>query len=441
MTGFADSIYGNPSTVNPWLKRTVATAAQLVLLPVDWASIAPQPPPSGTDPSDPSNPAYNWGTLDQTVRATSAHGLTVAFTVAGGGGPAWADGPNRPPSETPGTWRPSAAAFGAFAKAVARRYSGSFNPGGGVLPHVRYFEAWSEPNLDGHLAPQWIQVNRQWIAESPIIYRGLLNAFYAGVKSVNPANMVITGGTAPFGDPPGGGRMAPAEFVRELLCLHGQGLAPERCPDPAHFDILGHHPYSIGGPWWRAINADEASVPDIWKLTRPLAVAERTGRLLPRGYKPVWATEYEWESSPPDPGAVPIMKRARWIEESFYVLWRQGVDAIAWFLLADEPPIPSYATTYQSGMYYANGRVKPALEGFRFPFVIERAGRGRVILWGTSPVAGRVLVQRRAGRTWGTVATFAVRAHGIFTRTISISGRPLMRARVGGETSLTWSAP
>ena len=59
-------------------------------LPVSWASIAPQRP-SG-DPTNPANPAYNWGGLDQAVRGAAAHRLTVAFTIAGGGGAPWADG-------------------------------------------------------------------------------------------------------------------------------------------------------------------------------------------------------------------------------------------------------------------------------------------------------------------------------------------------------------
>ena len=42
----------------------------------------------------------------------------------------------------------------------------------------------------------------------------MLNAFYAGVRSVSSRALVVTAGTAPFGDPRRGGtRMAPALFV------------------------------------------------------------------------------------------------------------------------------------------------------------------------------------------------------------------------------------
>ena len=436
MTGFADGIYENPATANVWFDRTVAAGARFVLLPVDWASVSPAQPPAG---SGPSNPAYNWGTLDQAVRAATAHGLTVAFTVAGGGGgPAWADGPHRPRGVQPGTWRPNAQALGAFAQVLARRYSGSFNPGTGTLPHVRYYQGWSEPNLDNHLTPQWSRVRHHWVAESPIIYRGLLNAFYAGVKSVDRSDVVITGGTAPFGDTPGGKRVPPAEFVRDMLCLHGHGLTPQRCPDPAHFDILAHHPYALGAPGIHAFNADDASVPDIGRLTRALHKAERTGRVLPAGRKRVWVTEFSWDSNPPDPQGVPALTRARWMDEAFYILWRQGVEAIAWFELADAPPVPSYASTYQAGIYLLGGARKPDFEAFRFPFVVEPAANGRKVVWGISPDSGTVNVQRRQGSRWLTFASFNVKAHGVFTRTVSLPGRPLTRAQVGGETSLAW---
>jgi hypothetical protein len=341
----------------------------------------------------------------------------------------------------PGAWRPNPTAFGAFVKAVARRYSGTFNPGTGTLPRVRYYQAWSEPNLPNHLSPQWVRVRRQWVAESPIIYRGLLNAFYAAVKSVNRADLVITGGTAPFGDKPGGQRVPPVVFLRGLLCLGGEQLKLQRCPDPAHFDILAHHPYEIGSPTLPAFDANDVSVPDLYKLTRPLGIAERTGRVLPRGHKRLWVTEFSYDSDPPNPHGVPVHELADWTEETFYLLWRQGVDTITWFLIVDQPPIPNYGSSYQSGVYYLNGRPKPSFEAFRFPFVVEPSGPGRVVLWGIAPDAGTVEVQRLQSGRWTTVTTFRRRARAIFTRTVGLGGRPLMRAVVGGEISLEWRAP
>jgi len=65
----------------------------------------------------------------------------------------------------------------------------------------------------------------------------MLNAFYAGIKSVSKSDKVLTGGTAPYGDLPGGARVPPATFWQTLLCLRGHALRKAACPDPAHFDI------------------------------------------------------------------------------------------------------------------------------------------------------------------------------------------------------------
>jgi hypothetical protein len=442
MTGFSDGIWDNPATANFWFNRADAAGAQLALVGVDWYGVSPIRPSKASDPTDPANPAYHWGTIDQTVRNAVAHGLTVAFTIAGGGGgPPWADGPHRPRWAQPGTWNPNAKLFAQFMKAVARRYSGRFTPSGqsSPLPHVRYYQPWSEPNLYNHLTPQWVRTRGHWVAQSAIIYRRLLNAAYSAVKSVSRSDRIVTGGTAPFGDVPSrqNGRVPPAQFLRTMLCLDAR-LRAQRCADPAHFDILAHHPYEIGGPWFRALNPDDVSLPDLGKLTRILRAAQRSGRVLPRSHKGLWITEFSWDSKPPDPNAVPMWTWEHWVEESFYVAWHEGVSAMAWYLLADEPCTPSCAETYQSGAYFTNGRPKAGLEAFRFPFVVEAAGRGHRVLWGISPRSGKVSVQEQAGHSWKTIETFNVRAHGVFTRRIRSSGRIAMRATVGGETSITW---
>ena len=438
MTGFVDGRFENVNVQNVWLRRGVRVGAQFILLQVTWAAIAPFPP--GGDPTDPANSSYNWGTLDQSVRAATDHGLRVVFSIAPGGGPPWADAPNKPASVVAGVWRPNANAFGQFSRALARRYSGSFNPGTGVLPRVRYYEAWSEPNLPFHLSPQWILVKGQWIAESPIIYRRLLNAAYAGIKSVHRSNQVIAGATEPFGDQPGHGpRVPPAWFVRQLLCLT-PSLQREPCPDPAHFDILSHHPYEIGGPFQRAYNADDVTLPDFAKLTRPLAAAVRDGTVVPDHHKPVWVTEFSYNSAPPDRTAVPMGTWLRWMQESFYVLWKQGVDALGWFILGDYPTPPKGQWVAQSGLYFQNGRAKPgAVQAFSFPLVAEPAGHHRHIIWGISPETGTVRVQIYRSRAWRTFLRFRVSAHGVFTTTRRVAPHTRLRARVGSKTSLVWT--
>src|SRR5207247_1394067 len=116
----------------------------------------------------------------------------------------------------------------------------------------------------------------------------------------------------------------------------------------ARFDILAHDPYSVRGPFSHALNRYDVSVPDLYRLTRVLRRAHL--------HKRVWATEFSWDSRPPDPQGVPIDTQARWAEQSLYVLWRQGVDAAVWFQIRDQLPQPSYGATYQSGTYFNGGR-------------------------------------------------------------------------------------
>ncbi len=124
----------------------------------------------------------------------------------------------------------------------------------------------------------------------------------------------------------------------------------------------------------------------------------------------MWVTEFSWDSNPPDPHGVPIGERTRWVQEAFYVLWREGVSAIAWYLLADQPPIPNYGSTYQSGLYYDSGAPKPGLQGFRFPFVVEPVRGGRKVLWGFAPQRGMVEVQALRAKGWQTLFRFREQA-------------------------------
>ncbi|MHB1859997.1 MAG: hypothetical protein ACYCUM_07825 [Solirubrobacteraceae bacterium] len=439
VTGFTDSVYGEAAPLRElWLTKTVQADAQMVLLDASWAAIAPVRP---RHPADPADPVYRWGGLDAEIQAAVAHGLRV--TLAVGGAPSWAEGPHRPAGAPAGTWRPDARAYGAFATAIARRYGGSFRDPADPsvsLPRVRYWQAWGEPNLNVHITPQWVRRGGRWIAASPLVYRRLLNAFYAGVTRVHPHNFVVTAGTAPFGDPPGGERVPPQQFVRSLLCVHGPRLTPTRCPHPAHLDALAHDPYSISGPFAHALDPGDVSIPDIGRLSSALHAAQRSGRVLPAGKKQLWVTEFSWDSNPPDPHGVPAMRQAQWLQDALFELWREGVSVAIWYQVRDQPPVPSYADSYQSGVYLLNGRPKPSLTAFRLPFVVVRE-HGRSRFWARAPLGGRLLLQRRDGRRWRTQLTRSVRTGQVLFQPLPARPPALLRARIGSLVSLPAKAP
>jgi hypothetical protein len=441
--GFFDGVYSStdPSERAVWLDRTRQSGATIVRLELSWAGVAPSPLQGGAA-ADPRNPSYQWQQVDSAVRDAAARGLSVLLTVSGA--PAWAEGAARPAGAIPGSWRPDVDALAAFSRAAAQRYSGSFPDPlapGATLPRVRFWQVWNEPNLSTYLAPQWVRRGGRLVPASPAYYRSMVNGFYRAVKGVRGDNVVVTAGTAPYGDPePGGARLAPALFLREFFCLRGSRLRRTACPDPPHLDAISHHPYGIGGPRWHALNADDVAVPDIGKLVRVLRAAERSGRALPRARKRVWVTEISWDSRPPDPEGVPELTHARWLEEALYVLWRQGVDTVTWFQIRDQAPIPSYAATSQSGIYLRDGRPKLATQAFRFPFVAERASRTRVRVWGKAPAgSGRVLIQRRSGRGWVTIHHVQAAHDGIFVALLGLRGSAQLRSRDGSQVSLVWS--
>jgi len=417
-----------------------ASRGSVVRTLAGWDDIAPSKPPSDADARDPSWPGYRWQKLDTWVREAVAARVTPLVLLTGA--PAWAEGDGRRVSAPAGTWKPSAAAYQLFAEAVTRRYSGRF----AGLPRVRYYQAWNEPNLSDFLNPQWEHSGGRLRPASPAIYRKLLNAFYKGAKKGNRHAYIVSAGTAPFGDSQRGGkRMQAALFVRELLCIRGRThpRPKRRCPGgPVYFDALAHHPYPIGPPRRTAINPDDVVIPDIWKLTRPMQVALRAGYVRPNRPKPVWATEISWDTSPPDPDGLPAKVVAKYTEGALYTLWRQGVSVVTWWLMRDEPEGQGWGYTLQAGVYFrgatiAQDRRKPGFYTFRFPFTAYTR-RGVAQVWGLAPRSGTVQIQRARGGRWRTIARLRTRPGRIFFRPMRLPRGAPLRARQGGETSLSW---
>src|SRR5262245_3639288 len=344
------------------------TRAGFALIYVNWSDVAPATRPIGFNATNPADPSYRWESTDAAVRNAQAHGLKVLLAVVNA--PSWAEGPGRPPvSQAPnGTWEPNPVDVGEFTRALATRYSGSFLG----LPAVRYWQLWAEPNLAVNLGPQFI-------GNTPVgfnVYRPMLDAFYANLKAVSPQNIVVTGGSAPYGGlTPAKGptyqRMQPLTFWKGLLCeplgkkkkkgkkkgkKKRAAKAAAGCTPP-HFDVAAHHAINVGAPTRHALNPNDAATPDIGRLRNVL----RAGGA---GNKPIWNTEIWWNSNPPGRG-VSLSTQARYLSQSFYLLWKQGVQAVFWFEIRDlqqngRDPIPT------CGLFFRDGRAKPSFQAFRF---------------------------------------------------------------------------
>ena len=82
--------------------------------------------------------------------------------------------------------------FGAFARALAARYSGRFDG----YPFVRFWTVWNEPNLQLFLTPQFDRSGR---SVAPANYAKLYAAAYAWIKAGNPRALVGMGETSARG--------------------------------------------------------------------------------------------------------------------------------------------------------------------------------------------------------------------------------------------------
>ena len=440
--GYDDSLFtaSESESREHWLETARQTGASIARIDVKWRAVAPEKLPAGFDATNPASPGYEWETLDDAVRSAADSGLTVLLTVYEA--PSWAEGSGRPRNVELGSWKPQPPAYEQFAEAIASRYDGAYPDPllpGTKLPRVRYFEAWNEPNLDTYLNPQW--EGNEWAGASR--YRGLLNAFYSGIKASQPSATVIAGSLAPFGDPPGGERTPPVLFLRSLLCLHGGKLTPVACPEPAHLDILSDHPIAVGAPSQSASSPLDVTTPDMGHLVTILEKAETDHLVLPRSKakKPLWVTEFWYDTNPPDPNGVSLATQARWYEQDLYSFWQQGAQVAIELQIRDAPVGKGgYSFSNQSGAYFLDGSPKPSATAFRFPLVAHRTGPFKVAVWGIAPKGGKVKIQvlRKGGwKTLGTTSTVG-RPHP-FTATVELLRFGKLRAVQRSEASLPWA--
>ncbi len=440
-----------------------------------WESLAPNPTsrrrPQNFNPADSSSyPAGSWSIYDTIVRDAARRGVGIDLTV-GGPAPLWANGPGAPPNPY-FSWKPSAAAFGAFVQAAASRYTGHFTPSGSTspLPRVSFWAIWNEPNYGPDLAPQ--AINDSTVEVSPLLYRGLLDAAWSALQVTgHAADTILIGETAPrgitTGDNPGNfSGMVPLRFVRALYCvgadfrpLTGAAATARGCPSdsagshafarahPALFKAGGFsdHPYSQGGlppNQLTPYEPDYADLASMNRLEQTLDRAQSAYGTYPR--LPVYSTEFGYQTNPPEAiqRTTSPAVAARYLNWAEYLTWRDvRVRSYDQFLLTD-PPSGHFAT----GLQFSDGRPKPTYEAFRLPVFLPgpASSDGQVEVWGCARAvqhvprnrAAPVRIQYRGPRAKGfkTVNTVSITdPHGYFD----------VRVRAGrtGALRLAWTYP
>lgn len=423
------------------LTRARDAGASLIRVQASWASVAPTRPES--DPRDPANPAYSWASLDATLKRIAAQRLTPIVDIVDAPKWAWTKVTTVEPGD--GSVAPSVRALGDFAAAAAARYSGRTSG----VQRAKYWQLWNEPNLTIYLKPQYKDGAKPF---APGWYRAMANAFYREIHAARPDNLVIAGGLAPFKvDSQYYVGMAPLSFMRTLLCMSGGSRPKPTCGYRTAFDIWSTHPYTSGGPTHEALNPDDVSMGDLPEMRRLLDAAVKAGHVATNKKVQFWVTEFSWDSQPGDAGGVPLALHARWIAEAQYRMWQNGVSAMIWYELRDEPRISGPDGLCQCGLWLRGpGRVSSAkpkplsIQAFRFPFVAFAKLGGTATYWGRTPDSGTgtVVIEQKTRSAWTTLGTTTSTRRGIFSGSVhTVASAAPIRARLMTmtETSVPFS--
>ncbi|HWI07749.1 MAG TPA: cellulase family glycosylhydrolase [Solirubrobacteraceae bacterium] len=440
-------VYGTPERMTATLDTLKSFGVDRIRVSVFWALVAPandQPQKPNFDATDPAHyPAAHWERYDRLVKAALARGILLNFNITSPV-PRWAAA-EAPRSDIQHTFGVNPEEFGHFVRAVATRYSGTYNG----LPRVDYWSIWNEPNQAGWLTPQWgpdPRNGKRWVEAAPALYRKLVqNAWQALADTGHGSDTILVGETAPQGeknDKDITQSIDALKFIRRMYCLddnlnilRGSHARVRDCPgdsasfvaqNPALFRASGfaHHPYALLTPPGRRSSwPDWVSMADLRTLSRELIrIYRRYGQKTQtsRGV-PLYLTEYGYQTKP-DPfvaNVVTFSRQAAWINQAEYMAYKNPhVRTVSQFLLIDDAPVPGEKNprlayrTFQSGLQLLAGKRKPSYKAYITPIHLPktRIRRGRsASVFGMlrpAPPYARVRVQiqfrPRGAKRWQT---------------------------------------
>ncbi|MFD0840565.1 beta-galactosidase [Williamsia serinedens] len=236
----------DPAEIAKRLDEMQSLGVKNIRLAIPWATV------------EPAQGQFDWTPIDNMVNAAAARGIGVLGVI--NTTPTWARGTYTnvyaPPDDP--------ANFGAFAGALAARYSGK----------VSAYEVWNEPNAAFAYQP----------GPDPAGYTALLKSAYTAIKSADPQAQVIgavVGATVSWGS----WTLNPVDFVQQMYAAGAKG----------YFDALSFHPYQ-----WTLPFSSGALVPN-----SPLDQANRIYQLMQAngdGTKKIWSSEYGVPTGVPNVG-------------------------------------------------------------------------------------------------------------------------------------------
>jgi hypothetical protein len=397
--------------LGPSAASTLATikglGASEVRVSLPWANIATASRQPGSPSSAGSYPAANWAPYDAIDRLAAANGVKLEFDV-GYPIPKWAQGKGRAQGVGSGVpWKPNAADFGSFVKAVGTRYSGSFDG----LPAVHLWSIWNEPNYGISLAPESTDGGRIVVAAG--LYRQLIDKAYSGFKgSGHGGDTILFGELAPHGYPnPGTENVgAPLTFLRALYCVGSNGKAVtgsvargEGCPSRLGHSFRSKNPLLFNAKGFAAHLYAQGIPPDqTLQPRRPCAEIDKknsadlgaVGTLISLLKKvshrtiPIWNTEYGFQTNPPETPACNVRPvdqatQAEYINWAEYISWKNpDVASYDQYLLTDPP-----AGNFASGLEFSAGSPKASFQAYQVPLFMPVTSAGSATsleVWGAA---------------------------------------------------------
>jgi hypothetical protein len=194
----------------------------------------------------------------------------------------------------------------------------------------------------------------------------------------------------------------------------------------AKLDAYAHHPYPLS-PRETPSSGGCKNCPSITMATLPklLILARRYF-----GTKPVWLTEYGYQTNPPDAflGVSP-RKQATLLSLAAMRAWRlPRVTMLIQYLYRDEAQL----SRFQTGLVYVNDVPKPSLNGFRLPFAEMRRAGFETTVWGQIRDGRRgrqpYVLEVLHRNMWKPVAGVrTTNNRGVFVRTIRLKRGALLR--------------
>lgn len=404
----------SPDKQNPALDKAKGLGAQVIRANISWAEIAQNcGGQSLAALGNPQNPCYSWAVIDNLVRESNARGMQLLFSVSRS--PQWVNG--NPDQMFVGAssvqFNRFVTNYTAFITAIGSRYGN-----GTTIGRVKMWTIWNEPNSGQFWKPMVTAAQR---SSAPLRYAALYAKAAPALRRVNSSAAIAPGPTGPAPSR----AVAPQTFILAFQ-KHVTRLLPGRTitAKRSYLNAWAHNPY----PYARSARLKTSSFA---KLNLPNLPIQRTKELIRTldaspitRKRPVWATEFGYESYPQERVAgVPVFLQGRYMAEAMDVLDATGRVTVAiWYGMTD----PVNAADWQSGTYFANGRLKPAALWARRPISVSTTvvARGnRVQVWAKSQLKPKstTIQYSTNGRSWKTLTGLRRRADGSIRANVRVN--------------------